>query len=131
MKRSEMTDILVQEHIINTFDVLRRFADKGKDIACSYFPKDNSRGGRSARVTVFSPSHQTDPSAHWLNRGCKTFLGKKNVSLPLALAWAQEKYGISEWSTVPTRTAKDLVPKIVHDRLMRYIHELRRNTQTH
>lgn len=46
---------------------------------------------------VVQVGEKTDPTGPWYNNGHKTFSGKRDESLPLALAWASERFGIKNW----------------------------------
>ena len=87
--------------VINTHDLLLRFAKKGKDVACCYYPPD-TRGVMAAKTQVYSPRYKTDPAGSWYNYGQKTFVGNKAESMPQAIAWASKRYGIREWVPDPT-----------------------------
>lgn len=103
--------------IYNTHDMLKRFAEQGEDVSCYFIGYGDGRSMQVAGTRVYSPSHQTDSKAHFLNRGCKTFLGPRDESMPLALAWASKKYSIKEWAVDPTdRNGK--VPSIVRKRAL-------------
>jgi hypothetical protein len=71
----------------------------------TYHAADNGRGGRCAQWVVVRPGYQTDPNAHFLDHGCKTFgvWGKdvKTLKLQYAREWAGKKYGITEWDRTP------------------------------
>lgn len=109
---SRLTETLRASRVFNTWDLLRRFGDKGKDIAVSY-STGSTVGVHGTKV--FSPSHETCPGAPWYDYNTKRFTGKRTESLEPALAWAQETYGISEWVVCPfDRYA--MVPAYVRER---------------
>jgi hypothetical protein len=121
---SKLVEQLREIGVINTHDLLRKFADVGKDVACSY-STSAARSVMCSRTTVFSPSHKTSPeSAAWYDYGNKTFNGGRTDSLNAAMAWASEKYGITEWATCPTdRSAK--IPAYVLTRAKEALKEKR------
>jgi hypothetical protein len=102
--------------IINTWDILTKFAAEGLDVACDFSGKGPARSYECAKTRVWRPKHKTDPNAAWYDYGRKTFVGTREESMPLALKWASEKYGITQWVPCPTdRNAK--IPKEVLDAL--------------
>jgi hypothetical protein len=102
--------------VSNTHELLRRFAPKGMDVACMYYPAE-PRACRGRATKVYSPSHKTDPEAAWYDRGQKSFGGERERSMAEAVAWASQRYGITGWATCPTdRTAK--IPATVRERAL-------------
>jgi len=100
--------------VINTWDLLKKFGVPHKtDIVVSYYPPE-SRSVRPARSHVSSPSHRTDPKASWYDYGNKSFPGYRDESVPEAVKWATETYGITEWAVDPTDPS-GRVPKVVRD----------------
>lgn len=95
----KLVDALRERKIYNDHGLLLALGGK-TDICISYAPYEH-RSVRTRRTHVYSPSHHTDPDAWWGNHGKKTFIGKRSESMPKAIAWASEKYGITEWSTSP------------------------------
>lgn len=111
----KLRDQLREMKIINTWDILTKFAVKGKtDVACSFRGPGDSRLCMCAASQVYSPSRNTDPTEAWYNYGRKTFVGKQSESMPLAIAWASKEFGIDEWSTDPT-DPRTKIPKSVAD----------------
>lgn len=103
---SKLQDQLREMRVFNTHGLLKHFALKGRDVAVVYHTAVPRQCSCNHSV-VYSPSHKTSPDAPWYNNGCKSFVGQKSESVPLAIAWATEKYGITEWVTCPTdRSAK-------------------------
>lgn len=100
---SLLSEKLRTHRIINVFDLLSRFGEKGKDICVTYSPRPSGRMGICGcnKSSVYSTSHKTDPHASWNDNGCKVFVGKRSESLPAAIQWATEKYGITEWVNNP------------------------------
>jgi hypothetical protein len=109
--------------VINTHDLLKRFGDLHKDVAC-HFHGDSSREVCGPRTNVYSPSRQTDPKAHYSNYGCKTFGGGFAESMPLALAWASKRYRIKSWVVDPTNRSCR-VPIVVRERALTAIAKIR------
>lgn len=103
--------------IRNVYELLARFADKGKDVACTYSP-GHSRTFQTRGTQVCSPSHKTDPGGHWLDYGRKTFNGPQEESMPQAMDWASKKYGIDEWVPSPINPRSDKVPRAVRERAL-------------
>lgn len=117
---SKLSDAFRAAGVINTHDLLSRFA-KGESmkpiaIAIDYRAGFHGRGGRVSRAVVWSPFFKTDPDAHWQDQNAKTFVGKRVVSHPLALAWACEITGTTpdEWVPDPTGTGRGV---LVHRRV--------------
>lgn len=107
--------------IHNAHQLLHKFGVRGRDIGISFHGADNSRGGRSAHASVYSPTHKTDPSAHFMDYGCKKFVGSREETLPKAKKWALEKYGIDpdDWVPDPSRSGRgSYVPKEVRQRAL-------------
>ena len=97
MKTVDFLAALRATGVINTHDLLKRFGDKGRDVAVSYYVRD-ARGVMPSSSKVWSPTFKTDPQAHWTDYGSKAFSGNRAESFPLAKAWASERYGIKEWA---------------------------------
>ena len=95
---SKLGNALRERGIHNTYDLLRKFGEQGRDVAVDYSQSDRMRLGGAH---VWSPTFRTNPDAHWLDYGKKRFSGRRAESLPAAKAWASEKYGIEEWSPCP------------------------------
>ena len=75
------------------------------DVWVQYDPAVDGRMARSAAWRVHRPGHVTDPTAHWMDHGSKTFTvsgikSRERMKLA-ALEWASERYGIAEWSPIP------------------------------
>lgn len=120
---SKITDSLRAIGHYNTYGLLATFSDKGQDVGCSYSPPE-PRACRGHTARVFSPSHQTDPGSAWYEHGMKTFVGRISESLPAAMAWASEKYGVREWVPCPfNRSAR--IPAIVRKRALAALKETR------
>jgi hypothetical protein len=98
--------------IYNTHDILKLAGACDKmAIACSYSPSDGTGFGCS-KSTVWSPHFKTNPDSSWYDYGCMTFVGKRVESMPKALAWASNQYGIKEWVNCPMNTT-DKIPQHV------------------
>ena len=118
---SKLADALRAMRVFNDHALLMRFAaDRRMAVCVSYIPHE-AQMVNAARSQVSSPFFKTDPRAHWSDHGCKTFVGNRAESMPLALAWAQEKYGVSEWAPSPFGGAK--VPKEIRDAAKRAVLE--------
>lgn len=103
--------------LINTYDQLKEAVRQGviKEIEAIYISHytPDRRDVSPARWQVGSPFFETDPKAHWYDKGKKTFLSlnKYRESLSAAQKWASAKYGITEWA----RNARgEYVPRVVN-----------------
>ena len=119
---SKISDTLRLHQVYNTHDILKKFGEKGKNVSVSYSPVPSGRMGMCEcdHTSVYSPSFQTDPKAHWKNQGCKTFVGNRARSFSEALAWASTTYGIQEWASCPT-DGRTRIPKDVLDRVKEFL----------
>lgn len=106
MTQAELRKRLRAARIFNDYELLLRFAETCKAVGFAYhIPMP--RSAEPCKSLVFSPTHKTDPGAHWTDHGCKVFIGMLAESMPKAEAWASETYGVTEWSTSPfDRTTK-------------------------
>ena len=76
------------------------FAGKG-NVYISY-NSGNSRACQPSRWQVHRPGFKTDSTAHWMDYGSKSFLGRKQSgAFDEAKEWASERYGIKEWARTP------------------------------
>jgi len=114
---SKTVDDLRELGIYNVSGMLERFAEKGKDVACCFTPWA-AREMRGNVTHVYSPSHKTNPEAHWMDRGRKAFYGNRKRSMPEAVAWATKQYGVSDWAPCPTDPQSVRIPKVVRERAM-------------
>lgn len=74
----------------------------GGRVFLSYTPQGDGRSLVYPHWSVVGVKHNTDPSAHWMHYGCKTFSGKlRSHAFDEAKAWASGKYGIKEWRRDP------------------------------
>jgi len=72
-----------------------------------YIPGTTGRGSRSPHIQVVRPGYQTDPKAHWMDYGSKTFhcwSSTKQATIAEAQAWAGERYKITAWEKTPYGT---------------------------
>ena len=118
---SKLADALRAMRVFNDHALLMRFAADKQKAVCVLYDPSWTQTARPALCRVWSPFFETDPRAHWSDHGCKTFVGNRAESMPLALAWAQEKYGVSEWAPSPFGGAK--VPKEIRDAAKRAVLE--------
>jgi hypothetical protein len=88
-------------------------ADLTKDkLFISFTPASTGRGGRSAHFRVSHIGYQSDPTAHFLDYGCKTFTvwggkaGREKVLVDV-IAWTNAKYGEREWVKDPFGSYQD------------------------
>ena len=105
--------------VFNTHELLLRFGEKGKtDVAVSYTAYE-ARSMRGNATTIYSPSHKTDPNGAWYTYGHKSFVGNRAESLPEALAWASDRYGIplDDWVPDPTQRGS-YVPRDVREKAL-------------
>lgn len=117
---SKLKDKLREHHIVNTYDLLVKFGVGGRDVACGFTGAGDARSCRCAATQVWRPKHNTDPRAAWYNYGRKTFVGARAESLPQAIAWATERYGITEWVSDPT-DKNTKIPREVLDAALAFL----------
>jgi hypothetical protein len=103
------------KQIINTWGQLEAAVEAGiipkeKAVALSYAPSE-TQGCSVANTRVFSPFFKTHPGeAAWYQYGDMSFSGNRSSSMEEAKAWAEERYGITEWKG---NRMRDVVPAIV------------------
>ena len=78
----------------------------GLTVYVEYSPQDLGRIAHFAKWQVIRIGYKTDPDGHWSDNGHKTFTAynpreEKEKQLQAALAWASERYGITEWERSP------------------------------
>lgn len=100
--------------IINTHDQLKEavklgFIQQEMAVAISY-RRGEPKMCTTNKSSIWSPYFKTDPDSAWYDYGNLAFIGKKTESLPKAIDWATNKYGIIEWKR---NRMGDLVPEIV------------------
>jgi hypothetical protein len=110
---SKLQDNLRFIGVFNAHILLSRFAEPGKDVACSYSPPE-PRACRCATAHVWSPSHKTNPKGHWSDYGKMAFVGYKKESMPKAIAWATERYGVTKWVPDPTNRST-MIPEAARE----------------
>jgi hypothetical protein len=120
MPVSKLARALRDHHVINTWDVLMKFAPPELRVAVQY-KKGNGRAVSNPRSQVWKPGVVTDPTAAWYDHGNKTFLGVMDQSLPAAIAWASGKYGIKDWVPCPTDPMCTKIPKAVREAAERWV----------
>lgn len=119
---SKRQDALRKMDVFNMHYVLSRFGERGvDDVGIDYRPRE-SRGVVSGSYAL-SPNHATAPNAAWYDHGKKTFYGNRSESMPKAMAWASERYGIAGWKPGPFGGK---IPATVHARMMQAIKETAR-----
>jgi hypothetical protein len=96
---SKLADNLRALKIHNNHGLLTVFGDE-RDVWIDYVPPE-VRQVRAARSMVHSVHHRTDPNGHYSDYGAKSFSGNRAASMPCAIAWATEAYGITEWAPSP------------------------------
>ncbi len=101
MTRKALAEALRALKLYNDAGLLATFGKPGEDVGVTYSAAETGRMGSTAETQVRSPSHKTQVDGPWYNDGCKTFLGKRSESMPKALAWAEGRYGITEWAGSP------------------------------
>jgi len=97
---NKLAEQLREIHVHNDWELVSRFGEAGRDVYLSY-TRNDARSVLANRTHVVRPGFKTDPQAHWADYGCKAFIGNKKESIPLAEAWASERYGITGWTTSP------------------------------
>lgn len=87
--------------IFNSWDIAKR----SSKVFVGYRPQQTGRAWQSAAWQVHHTSRPTDPKAHFLDYGAKTFSvyrrGEKQEKLAEAQKWATEKFGFREWERDP------------------------------
>lgn len=75
----------------------------------SFSPSQTGRGAMSARYQVVRIGYRTDPNAHFLDNGHKTFSAgiRKEQALRDAMEWADKRYGKREWLRDPYGNYQD------------------------
>jgi hypothetical protein len=72
------------------------------DVFLSYRSRNGHRDVTPNGWQVIRPEYKTDPDGQWFYQYNKTFVGNKNSeALQQAMAWASDKYGVTEWVKVP------------------------------
>lgn len=125
---SKLGDQLRAHGVHNTHELLKRFGDRGPDIAIDYTPYE-ARAIRFCGTRVWSPSFKTDPHSHWSDHGTKFFGGGRAASWPLALKWAEEKCGVNCWGNCPLLRGT-WVPKYVLDRAKKFLKDKAKEVQS-
>ncbi len=89
-----LKDATRQRNPINTNDQLAH-----GEVAITYHRAPTGRMGYADcnKSVVWRKGFKTDPKGPHYNHGNKTFVGNRTESLPQAMAWAGERYGIKEW----------------------------------
>lgn len=106
---SKLSDAFRAAKIINTWDLLTKFATKETAYAISY----HGHGGAVGYYAAFwSPLRDTDPKAAWYCHGKKCFFGRRPAACAEAIAWAKEQGHDFEWIPCPLIKG-DLVPASV------------------
>jgi hypothetical protein len=125
-RTSDLFASLMRIH--NTHGLLVRFGDPGKTDLCVMFSGyDRFRIGSIRGSTVWSPSHKVDPKGAWYDRGAKSFPGKRDQTLPLAIEWAGKKYGLGyssgDWKPCPI-IRNSYIPSEVYEKAMNELRAL-------
>lgn len=105
----KLTKAILREHgIINPYDLCKAGRDK---VAVVYRHQELGRMNQPARWQVMGVGFQVDPDGPWYNYGAKTFIvgshrnethaQSKERQRQAAIAWATERYGITEWERDP------------------------------
>ena len=103
MKRITKAD-LKGMNIINPWDLAG--CQNSPKVYVDYYPQQTGWASRSAHWSVIRVGFRTDPNATWQYGSNKTFAcyTPKQDKEPRrldALAWATERYGITEWEFSP------------------------------
>lgn len=92
--------------VYNAWDYIKKGLELGVDPAVGviYSTQESGRMYRPASWAVIRPGFKTDPNAHWMDHGTKTFKvytpsdkADKEAQLAQAIAWATERYGYDTW----------------------------------
>lgn len=113
----KLEEALRERKIFNVHDLLVHFGGPG-DVSVRYIPAQ-PRTVMPSKSEVYSPHFKTNPDASWYDHGRMTFIAKKSVSLPAALRWAEQTYGVKEWANFDGSK----VPKHVIDKAKVFLKE--------
>lgn len=98
---SKLTEQLRSLGVFNSYE----FAGQTGQVWIEYYPAESGRAARYGRYVVHRRGYKTDPKAHWLDYGNKTFPSasreEKPERLKEAVAWASARYHIKEWARTP------------------------------
>lgn len=98
---SKPTEQLRSLGVFNSYE----FAGQTGQVWIEYYPAESGRAARYGRYVVHRRGYKTDPKAHWLDHGDKTFpscsKGERPERFKAAMAWASNRYGIKEWARTP------------------------------
>lgn len=94
-------------NITNPHNLCAQFGDPTHRIYLDYGRSSSGRGPGIAQWQVVQPGGKTDSDGPWYNHGHKTFMlatthmpsftERKEAARQLAVVWAREKYGITDW----------------------------------
>lgn len=98
--------------IVNGHDVMSLAKAYGlPEFFITYSAQETGRSYRPACWRVYRLGFYTDPDAHWTDYKTKTFKVTRLVDLDRksareqqkqkAMAWVQERYGVSLWGSIP------------------------------
>lgn len=98
---SESIEILRALKIVNTYDLLKAYANDGKGPGVFAVARHHQKRSDSFGCTLVMHFNM-HPDAAWPSFMRASFAGSLKESMPLALAWASKKYGVKEWAVDPT-----------------------------
>ena len=79
-------------------------AARSSGVLIYYRPRETGRASRCTAWQVVQIGKRTDPKAHWMDYGHKTFMvfsDSKEAVFEKAKAFALEKFGFAEWERDP------------------------------
>ena len=105
---SKLTELLKKANVFNAHGFATTH-NPHSEVFIEYSAGETGRASRTAAWRVYRIGFQTDPETHWMNYGNKTFFIQgegphselKTSIFEEARAWAEERYGISEWARTP------------------------------
>ena len=102
----KLTKTILKERfrIFNPYGIAEQ--QDGHKVYIDYSPQTSGLAGLNARWSVVAVTAKTDPHGHWRDDGTKVFpcwhpLEDKEEHRLEAIAWATERYGITEWERSP------------------------------
>ena len=107
-KRFPTKDQMRAAKVFNCWELSQLGPDK---LHVSFTPQEVGRMTRCAQYQVIRVGYKTDPKAHWLDYGNKTFscygTKDKDETRLAAIAWADGRYGTREWIRDPWGSWQD------------------------
>jgi hypothetical protein len=122
MSRKRTQELLRAARVFNIHGLVRIAAAAERDVVGVYVAYSGMHGWGAPQWSVIRPGYQTDPDAHWQDRGNKTFIVRHPVrdnkvqAREQAIEWAHERYDYPPDIWVPSPfSSNEWLPKIVLD----------------